>query len=51
LAETCVDTSSDGPSDVLNGSDDDDDNFDSESYSYYEPETARKIKKTVVPFI
>jgi hypothetical protein len=42
LAETCNDTVSDGPSDVLNVSDDDD-----KTYSNFEPETARKIKKNV----
>jgi hypothetical protein len=41
LAETCADTLSDGSSNVL--SDDD----DSESYSDFEPEIARKIKTTV----
>jgi hypothetical protein len=43
LAETCADTVSDGRSDVLQEcNDDDDDNVDSESYSDFEPEIARK---------
>jgi hypothetical protein len=43
LAATCIDTLSDGPSDVLSESDDDD-NVDKESYSDFEPEIASKIK-------
>jgi hypothetical protein len=42
LAETCTDTLSDGPSDVLSDSNVNDDNVDNESQSDFEPETARK---------
>jgi hypothetical protein len=49
LAETCSDTLSDGSSDVL-AECGDDDNVDSESYSDFDPEIAKKIKKTV-PFV
>jgi hypothetical protein len=45
LTETCFDMLSDGPSDVLSESDDDD--VENESYGDFEPEIARKIKKTV----
>jgi hypothetical protein len=46
LTTTCVYTLSDGPSDVLSESDDD----DKERYSDFEPEIAREIMKTV-PFV
>jgi hypothetical protein len=52
LAESCADTLSDGPSDVLSESDDDYDDddvdvdvdVDNKSYSGFEPEIARKMK-------
>jgi hypothetical protein len=44
LAESFADTLTDGPNDVLSESDD---NVDSESYSDFEPEISRKIKKTM----
>jgi hypothetical protein len=47
LSETCADTLSDVPSDTFSDSDGEDDNVDNESDSDVEPETARKIKKTV----
>jgi hypothetical protein len=48
LAETCTDVVSGGPSYVLSKSDvDGDDNADNENYTDFEPEIARKIKKTV----
>jgi hypothetical protein len=45
LAETCTDTLSGGPRDVLSESDDDNDD-DNESYSDFEPGIARKMKRT-----
>jgi hypothetical protein len=45
LVETCMDTLSDGASDMLSETDDDDDNVDSGSYGDFEPEIAMKVNK------